>query len=51
MGGLLTLHSFVTTFPEIDTTKAGTKGLTDAEKQTKANVQGVCPLFSLTSLG
>ena len=41
MGGLLTLNSFVTTFPEIDTTKAGTQGLTKAEQQTKANVQGM----------
>lgn len=43
MGGLLTLHSFVTTFPGIDTTKAGTEGLTAPEKQTRANVQGMIP--------
>lgn len=40
MGGLLTLDSFVKTFPSIDTTKAGLQGLTPAEKQTRSNVQG-----------
>lgn len=41
MGGLLTLNSFVRTFPEIDTTKAGTMGLTADQKSTRSNVQGV----------
>ena len=40
MGGLLTLDSFVKTFPSIDTTSAGLKGLTPEEKQTRSNVQG-----------
>lgn len=40
MGGLLTLDSFVKQFPEIDTTKTGTMGLTDAQKSTRSNVQG-----------
>ncbi|KAJ6171284.1 Major facilitator superfamily domain general substrate transporter [Penicillium chermesinum] len=41
MGGLLTLDSFVKTFPEIDTTKAGTVGLTAEQKSTRSNVQGI----------
>lgn len=41
MGGLLTLNSFVVTFPEIDTTKAGELGLTAAEKSTRSTVQGI----------
>lgn len=53
MGGLLTLNSFVTTFPQIDTTKAGEMGLSAAEKSTRSTVQGmstsyttiVCPVI------
>lgn len=41
MGGLLTLNSFVTTFPEIDTTKAGEIGLSAAQKSTRSTVQGI----------
>jgi len=41
MGGLLTLNSFVVTFPQIDTTKAGEMGLTAAEKSTRSTVQGI----------
>lgn len=41
MGGLLTLNSFVTTFPQIDTTNAGEVGLTAAEKSTRSTVQGI----------
>lgn len=41
MGGLLTLNSFVVTFPEIDTTKAGGLGLTAAEKSARSTAQGV----------
>ncbi|KAJ5679586.1 hypothetical protein N7462_007830 [Penicillium macrosclerotiorum] len=41
MGGLLTLNSFVTTFPQIDTTKAGEMGLTQAQRTTRSSVQGI----------
>jgi MFS family permease len=41
MGGLLTLNSFVTTFPQIDTTKAGEIGLSPAEASTRSTVQGI----------
>jgi MFS family permease len=41
MGGLLTLNSFVTTFPQIDTTKAGEMGLSAAETSTRSTVQGI----------
>ncbi|KAJ5125479.1 hypothetical protein N7448_004799 [Penicillium atrosanguineum] len=41
MGGLLTLNSFVTTFPQIDTTKAGEMGLSAAERSTRSTVQGI----------
>lgn len=41
MGGLLTLNSFVTTFPQIDTTNAGEMGLSAAEKSTRSTVQGI----------
>lgn len=40
MGGLLTLNSFITTFPQIDTTAAGELGLSAAEKSTRSTVQG-----------
>lgn len=40
MGGLLTLNSFVTTFPEIDTTAAGEKGLSPAQTSRRSTVQG-----------
>ena len=40
MGGLLTLNSFITTFPQIDTTVAGELGLSAAEKSTRSTVQG-----------
>lgn len=42
-GGLLTLNSFVTTFPQIDTTKAGEMGLSAAEKSSRSTVQGTTP--------
>ncbi|KAJ5082754.1 hypothetical protein N7532_011797 [Penicillium argentinense] len=41
MGGLLTLNSFVATFPQIDTTKAGEMGLSAAERSTRSTVQGI----------
>ncbi|CAL5874528.1 uncharacterized protein PFLUO_LOCUS8824 [Penicillium psychrofluorescens] len=41
MGGLLTLNSFVTTFPEIDTTAAGEKGLSPAQTSRRSTVQGI----------
>ncbi|KAJ5224517.1 uncharacterized protein N7469_008020 [Penicillium citrinum] len=41
MGGLLTLNSFITTFPQIDTTAAGELGLSAAEKSTRSTVQGI----------
>jgi hypothetical protein len=41
MGGLLTLNSFVATFPQIDTTKAGEMGLSAAERSTRSTVQGM----------
>ncbi|KAJ5976063.1 hypothetical protein N7481_009770 [Penicillium waksmanii] len=41
MGGLLTLNSFVTTFPQIDTTTAGEMGLSAAAKSTRSTVQGI----------
>ncbi|KAJ5570004.1 uncharacterized protein N7459_009434 [Penicillium hispanicum] len=41
MGGLLTLNSFVTTFPQIDTTEAGMMGLSADQKNTRSTVQGI----------
>lgn len=41
MGGLLTLPSFTKIFPEIDTTAAGTAGLTSAEAQHRSTIQGI----------
>ncbi|KAJ6126829.1 hypothetical protein N7523_002441 [Penicillium sp. IBT 18751x] len=41
MGGLLTLNSFVRTFPEIDTTKAGEMSLSAAQKSNRSTVQGI----------
>lgn len=41
MGGLLTLSSFVTTFPQIDTTKAGEMGLSPEQTSTRSTVQGI----------
>ncbi|KAJ5172972.1 hypothetical protein N7492_005565 [Penicillium capsulatum] len=41
MGGLLTLNSFVATFPEIDTTKTGELNLTQAERSTRSTAQGI----------
>lgn len=49
MGGLLTLNSFVTTFPQIDTTKAGELGLNAAEKSNRSTVQGMI-LYPLTQV-
>lgn len=43
MGGLLTLNSFVKTFPQIDTTKAGEVGLSAAERSTRSTIQGMSP--------
>ncbi|PGH20721.1 hypothetical protein AJ80_03481 [Polytolypa hystricis UAMH7299] len=41
MGGLLTLPSFVRTFPEIDVTPAGTRGLNASERNHKSTIQGI----------
>lgn len=41
MGGLLTLNSFVRTFPEIDTTNSGETGLSAAERSNRSTVQGI----------
>ncbi|KAJ5086772.1 hypothetical protein NUU61_008079 [Penicillium alfredii] len=41
MGGLLTLNSFVTTFPEIDTTKAAKAHISAAEASYRSTVQGI----------
>lgn len=41
MGGLLTLNSFVTTFPEINTTKAGEMGLNQVQKSNRSTTQGI----------
>ncbi|KAJ5168136.1 uncharacterized protein N7482_003730 [Penicillium canariense] len=41
MGGLLTLNSFVATFPDIDTTKAGLVGLSRPEQSQRSTVQGI----------
>lgn len=41
MGGLLTLPAFTAVFPQIDTTDAGTRGLTDAQKTHKSTINGI----------
>ncbi|WEW57691.1 hypothetical protein PRK78_003158 [Emydomyces testavorans] len=41
MGGLLTLPSFASTFPEIDTTEKGLKSLTDGQRNHRATIQGI----------
>lgn len=41
MGGLLTLPSFTKVFPEIDTTKEGTVGLSGSEVNHKSTIQGL----------
>ena len=41
MGGLLTLNSFVTTFPEIDTTKSSEMGLNQVQKSNRSTTQGI----------
>ncbi|MCJ1307675.1 hypothetical protein MMC25_001323 [Agyrium rufum] len=41
LGGLLTLNSFVKTFPQIDTTDAGTAGLTPSQKNHRSTIQGI----------
>jgi hypothetical protein len=41
MGGLLTLPSFVETFPEIDLTASGTRGLTQSQVDHKSTIQGL----------
>lgn len=41
MGGLLTLPSFVKVFPEMDVTEAGTKGLTQSQKNHRSTIQGI----------
>lgn len=41
MGGLLTLPSFTKVFPEINTTAAGTKGLTKSQAEHKSTIQGI----------
>lgn len=40
MGGLLTLGSWVRTFPEIDTTTKALEGLSQAEKDHRSTIQG-----------
>jgi hypothetical protein len=44
MGGLLTLPSFVATFPEIDLTASGTKGLSQSQVNHKSTIQGATSL-------
>lgn len=41
MGGLLTLPTFVSVFPEIDLTEAGTEGLSQAQKDHRSTIQGI----------
>ncbi|ODH44853.1 hypothetical protein ACO22_00617 [Paracoccidioides brasiliensis] len=41
MGGLLTLPSFASTFPEIDLTEKTKKTLTSAEASHRSNIQGI----------
>ncbi|KAL2002547.1 hypothetical protein VTN02DRAFT_6534 [Thermoascus thermophilus] len=41
MGGLLTLGSWVRTFPEIDTTTKALEGLSQAEKDHRSTIQGI----------
>lgn len=41
MGGLLTLPAFTSVFPEIDTTAAGTQGLTQGQINHKSTIQGI----------
>jgi len=41
MGGLLTLPAFTKVFPEIDTTAAGTAGLTASQKDHRSTIQGI----------
>lgn len=45
MGGLLTLPSFTRVFPEIDTTKKGLEGLTQAEANHRSTIQGRLPFL------
>lgn len=40
MGGLLSLGSWVRTFPSIDTTKEGTAGLTPSQVNHRSTIQG-----------
>ncbi|EEP75797.1 conserved hypothetical protein [Uncinocarpus reesii 1704] len=40
MGGLLTLPSFAKTFPEIDTTEEGQRGLNQSQRDHRATIQG-----------
>lgn len=41
MGGLLTLDSFVQTFPKIDTKSAAEAGMTKAERNHRSTIQGI----------
>lgn len=41
MGGLLTLPAFTKVFPEIDTTAAGTAGLTASQAEHRSTIQGI----------
>ncbi|KAJ9355811.1 hypothetical protein DTO027B9_3965 [Paecilomyces variotii] len=41
MGGLLSLGSWVRTFPSIDTTKEGTAGLTPSQVNHRSTIQGI----------
>lgn len=49
MGGLLTLPSFVSVFPEIDTTPAATKNLTQAEADHVSTIQGILMFYLLAN--
>lgn len=41
MGGLLTLPNFVSVFPEIDLTAAGTAGLSQSQRDHRSTIQGI----------
>lgn len=40
MGGLLTLNSFITTFPELDTSSPAYNALSPAQKNYQSTIQG-----------
>jgi MFS family permease len=41
MGGLLTLPAFTSVFPEIDTTEAGLRGLSQGQANHRSTIQGI----------